>query len=377
MSALARRLGVNASSVSRWEDGTSSPDPDALQQLAAELRVRPEFFLRPQITSARPVFFRSLSSAYVRDLAYQRVQMRWLQEVSATVQHYVDLPAVDIPDVLGSSSYRQLRDEDIERIALDLRRYWKIGEGPCVDVVALMERVGFVIGSIEMGTAKLDGLCGWSLADDRPHVLLATDKMAFARRQMDAAHEMAHALLHKHVTEEQLRTDLKHIETQAFRLASAFLLPSTTFPLEVRVPSLAALVTLKERWRVSIKAQIKRLADLNLISEDQAPHLYKLYSAKGWSKEEPLDRGRWELQQPHVLADALNLIVDAGVRSKADLLAVEFTISAGDVENLCNLPPGWFSRDRAEVVQLTPRFAERPVQSTESGAVVPFPNRSR
>ncbi|WP_349621986.1 helix-turn-helix domain-containing protein [Azospirillum argentinense] len=377
MSALARRLGVNASSVSRWEDGTSSPDAEALQQLAAELKVRPEFFLRPQLDSVRPVFFRSLSSAYVRDIAYQRVQMRWLQEIGATVQHYVDLPAVDIPDVLGGSSYRQLRDEDIEQIALDLRRHWKVGEGPCVDVVALMERVGFVIGSIEMGTAKLDGLCSWAEAEDRPYVLLATDKMSFPRRQMDAAHEMAHALLHRHVTEHELRSDLKQIEAQAFRLASAFLMPSTTFPLEVRTPSLAALVTLKERWRVSIKAQIKRLSDLDLLPEAQGTHLYKLYSAKGWSKEEPLDRDRWELQQPRLLSDALNLIVDSGVRSKADLLAVEFTVSSSDVENLCNLPPGWFNRERAEVVQLTPRFADKPAPDTAPATVVRFPGRSR
>ena len=75
-----------------------------------------------------------------------------------------------------------------------------------------MEQVGFVIGSIEMGTVKLDGLCSWSPINGRPHVLLATDKMSFARRQMDAAHEMAHGLLHRAVPQEELTRDLKFIE---------------------------------------------------------------------------------------------------------------------------------------------------------------------
>jgi Zn-dependent peptidase ImmA (M78 family) len=92
---------------------------------------------------------------------------------------------------------------------------------------------------------RLDGLCSWSPIDDRPHILLASDKMSFARRQMDAAHEMAHAILHRDATEEQLKRDLKLIETQAFRLASAFLLPSTTYPVEMRFPSLATMVTAK------------------------------------------------------------------------------------------------------------------------------------
>lgn len=296
------------------------------------------------------MFYRSLSNTLMRDLDYQHSQMSWLHDISGVLQHYVDLPAVDIPDVLGGASYRQLRDEDMERIALDLRRHWKIGEGPCADVVALLERVGFVVGAIEMGTSKLDGLCSWAV-DDRPHILLATDKMSFPRRQMDAAHEMAHAILHRNVTEVELKQNLKDIETQAFRLASAFLLPSTTYPLEVARPSLAALQTLKERWRVSIKAQIKRLSDLEMIPEHHVTQLYKLYSAKGWTKEEPLDR-EWPVSEPRLLRDLLNMIVGSGVRTKSDLLAVEFTMRPGDVENLASLPPGWFSEMTGEVVQL-------------------------
>ncbi|WP_439403429.1 ImmA/IrrE family metallo-endopeptidase [Bradyrhizobium sp. DASA03068] len=338
--------------------------------LTETLQVRREFFLRPTYQSERALFYRSLSSTLVRDIDYQESQLRWLQEISSILQHYVDFPSIDVPDVLGKSSYKQLRDEDIESIALDLRRHWKIGEGPCTDMVALLERAGMIVGSIEMGTAKLDGVCTWSNAEDRPHVLLATDKMSFPRRQMDAAHEMAHAVLHKNVTRDELKKDLKQIEAQAFRLASAFLLPSTTYPREVRRPSLAVLQTLKERWRVSIKAQIKRLADLRLIPDGYEVDLYKLYSAKGWNREEPLDR-EWPLTEPRILANALNLIANAGVRTKADLLAVEFTMSAGDVENLASLPPGWFSAPAAEVVQLKAPPG-RDALSQGPGVVVPF-----
>lgn len=354
MSSLARSLSLSPSTVSRWEDSGSSPDADTLARLAQFFDVRPEYFLRPVHESPRPVFLRSLASTLVRDLSYQAAQMRWLQEISHTIEHYVDLPTLDVPDVMGGASYGQLRDEDIEQIALDLRRHWRIGEGPCVDMIPLLERVGFVVAVIEMGTSKLDGLCSWSPVDDRPYILLASDKMSFARRQMDAAHEMAHAVLHRNVTAEELKRNLKVIETQAFRLASAFLLPSTTFSVEMRAPSLDRLVVAKERWRVSVKAQIKRLADLEVIPGEYATHLYKIYSAKGWSKEEPFDR-QWVPSQPRMLHDALHLIVDEGVRSKADLMAVEFTVSPGDVENLTGLPAGWFSRERATVLQLKPR----------------------
>ena len=370
-SALARLLSVNASTVARWEDGSSSPDAEALTALSNVLHVRREFFLRPIYDSVRAMFHRSLASTLVRDIDYQHAQMRWLHEFSAILQHYVNFPTIDIPDVLDGGSYKQLRKEDIERIALDLRRHWKIGEGPCTDVVALMERVGFVTSTIEMGTSKLDGLCSWSASEDRPHVLLATDKMSFPRRQMDAAHEMAHAILHKDVTVAELKQNLKCIETQAFRLASAFLMPSTTYPHEVSRPSLAAFLSLKDRWRVSIKAQIKRLSGLEMISEDHQRELYKLYSAKGWSREEPLDHA-WPVTEPRVLKDALEVIVTSDVRTKADLLEVEFTMSPGDIENITNLPPGWFAAKSGEVVHLRSDIERRSSKSDQPGVVVPF-----
>lgn len=376
--ALARRLNTSASSVSRWEDEDSdqTPDPAMLVRMAGELQVRPEYFLRNTYESDRPTFLRSLSSTLVRDLAYQKAQMQWLHETSYIISHYVDLPEVDVPDVLAGADYTQLRDEDIEKIALDLRRHWNLGEGPSGDIVALMERIGIVVATIPMNTTKLDGLCSWSPIDGRPHVLLATDKMSFPRRQMDAAHELAHAILHRAVPTEEFEANLRVIERQAFRLGSAFLMPSTSYPHEVRHCSLAALASLKERWRVSIKAQIKRLSDLDIIPEDLSRQLYKLYSAKGWSKGEPLDQ-HWPIQKPRALRDSLSLIVDNGVRGKADLLATEFTISAPDVELLCGLPSGWFERDTAEVVTLKRSSLDGEASHQGGGQVIEFPNHRR
>ncbi|WP_297516058.1 XRE family transcriptional regulator [uncultured Caulobacter sp.] len=376
-SALARRLGVSPTSVSRWEDefADQSPDPATLVRLARELQVRPEFFLREPFKSEKPTFLRSLASTLVRDLNYQKAQMEWLQEISFVLSHYVDLPRVDIPDVLEGASYTDLRDDDIEAIALRLRSHWGLGDGPSGDVVALMERIGIVVATIPMNTTKLDGLCSWSPFDGRPHVLLATDKMSFPRRQMDAAHELAHTILHQNVPEEEFEANLRIIERQAFRLGSAFLMPSTTYPHEVKRPSLAMFTTLKERWRVSIKAQIKRLSDLDILSEDYTRQLYKLYSAKGWSNAEPLDQ-HWALTAPRALRDSLNLIVDNGVRGKEDLLATEFTISAADLETLCGLPNGWFEREAAEVVSLKSVEGQRSERSA-SGEIIPFPVRRR
>lgn len=378
MKELARILGVNPSSVSRWETGKQAPEADALSELAKALRVRREFFLRPVFDSPKPMFYRKLASTLKRDREYQKSQVNWLHEISDVLQHYVDYPELDMPDMLGGSSYKQLRDEDIEDIAGELRTHWQLGQGPCTNVVAVLEKIGCVVGSIEMGTSKLDGVCSWSKAEDRPHILLASDKMNLPRRQMDAAHELGHAVLHRGVSADALRDDLKEIERQAFRFASAFLMPQTTYIPEVPNFSLAGLLSVKERWRVSVKAQIKRLLDLEIIPPDHGTQLYKTYSAKGWSRQEPMDR-EWAVPKPRMLRDALCLVVESGTRTKEDLMSVEFTMHPGDIENIANLPSGWFTKSTGDVVSLTlkPDTAPREPGSPVGGSVVPFSRRER
>ncbi|MBI1360264.1 MAG: helix-turn-helix domain-containing protein [Alphaproteobacteria bacterium] len=369
--ALARRVGKSASTVQRWEDGSATPEPDALRSLAEALNVRPEHFLRPLLQSDRPVFFRSLASTLKREKALQRARMSWLFDLSTALQEYIELPSVDIPDAMGRTSFKQLRNEDLERIALQLREHWGLGQGPCVDVVAFMERSGFVVASEEMGTSRLDGLCRWRDEEQRPYVLLADDKMSFSRRQMDSAHEMAHAVLHRGVSAIDFAENFELIEQQAFRLGSAFLLPGTTYPNETRFHSLAEFEALKDRWKVSIKAQIKRLSDLNILDPESARALYKSYSARGWSRGEPFD-DVWPVPRPRALAEGFNAVVDAQLRTKIDLLNSDLTISARDAESLAGLPLGWFDEKQGGIVKLIPRSEVARLPQTKAGDVLPF-----
>jgi Zn-dependent peptidase ImmA (M78 family)/transcriptional regulator with XRE-family HTH domain len=374
--ALARLIGKNSTTIGRWEDGAASPEPETLLDLARALRVRPEFFLRPQqLQESEPqaAFYRSLASTLKRDRLMQEARIEWLQEISSAIQHYVDLPTVDIPDVMEGKNFRQLRNSDIEGIARELRQHWQLGEEPISDIVTHMERIGVVVASEEMGTSKLDGLSQWNEVETRPYALLASDKMSFPRRQMDGAHELGHIVLHRSVSTKELSDHFKEIEAQAFRFASALLLPSVQYAAEVQSLSLSNLLLLKERWRVSVKAQIKRLRDLDLIDQDYGVHMYKMHSAKKWTKGEPLDDA-WPLQKPRMLADALKVITDANVRSKDELLGCEFVVSETDVEQLTSLPEGWFSRRPAEVVKLKTDRAPA-ARGPAAGDILPFPSK--
>ncbi|KZE35970.1 DNA-binding protein [Chelatococcus daeguensis] len=297
-----------------------------------------------------------MAAARKRERGRQLARLEWLRDITEVIGHYIKLPKVDIPDLVGTEDWRTLREEDLERMATELRHHWRLGLGPITNVLTPIERAGIIVACDEMGTTNLDGLCRWSATDGRPYVLLATDKMNFYRRQMDAAHEMAHAVLHRGVAKEELKSNFEVVERQAFRLASAFLMPSETFALAAAQPTISRFRVLKDTWRVSIKAMIHRCQDLEIIDRDQATQMYKYYSARGWSKGEPGD-DVMPIQKPRLLSQALSMIVDEGLRTKEDLLYGDFTLSAGDIEGLCGLPSGWFESKTGDVVplQIQPR----------------------
>ena len=112
--------------------------------------------------------------------------------------------------------------------------------------------------------------------------------------------------------------------------------------MEVDRCTLWELERLKARWRVSIKAQIVRLSRLDIINEDTATRLYKIYSAKGYAKAEPYDAA-WPLQRPTLLADVFRTIIDEGQLSKAELRH-DLPLLPHDVERLASLPEGWLTR---------------------------------
>ncbi|QIB32680.1 helix-turn-helix domain-containing protein [Ancylobacter pratisalsi] len=340
--ALGNLIGKPSSTISRWETGEVTPEPEALDALARALNVRRSYFLRPMPDHGGGAFFlRARKSVEPAVQARERARLRWAQDISLVLQHYYEFPTYDVPDFLRGRSYASLDNEDIEAIAIDLRTHWNLGTGPITSMISVLEMHGFVVVYDVADSGRLDGVCNWSESDQRPYVLLARDKESFFRSQMDAAHEMAHAILHRHLTQEQFEQDFDRIESQAFRLASAFLMPATSFAVEVRHPTLAGLLALKERWRCSVKAMIMRCNDLDLIDKASATQLYKHYSFKGWNRGEPLDRD-WPRDKPKLMARAIIDLVEDGIRSRQDLLETEFVISARDIEDLASLPNHWF-----------------------------------
>lgn len=369
---LSELINRTSSSISRWESGAQLPETEALEELSKALNVPVSFFMQPMTDHGEtPLFFRSLASITQTARKRARARLRWAQNISISLQEWVDFPEVNLPR-LECSDYRQITNADIERIANECRRVWEIGMGPIDDVLLVIENAGIIVVKEEVGVSNMDGLSNWSLADNRPYIFTARDKETCVRSRMDAAHELGHLVLHHKIKEDTLKKpeDFKEIERQAFYFAGAFLMPAESFSSEIWEPSLNTFVALKERWKTSIAAMIMRCVALGIITEDYQKQIWKYYSSRGWRKNEPLD-DILKPENPRLLARSIRLLDDQKVRNRQQLLN-DFRLVSSDVESLAGLPRGYMNDNDAELINL-PRLKENSDnRNSTPGVIIPF-----
>ena len=290
MTELAERVGLTRQTISQYEKGLA-PSEQKLRELSNVLDVSERFFTRPLSSFEKNQndipSFRSMSSAS----AAARKQALSFLELSAFIidnlTNYVQLPGVKVPN-FDIKDFENLSDSKIEDIAIKTRKYFGLGNGPISNITLLMENHGVVISNVYLHKG-LDALCSWF--NERPFVLASAHGSA-VRVRYNLAHELGHLVLHKNlldISDIENRKTLKLIEHQANYFAGSFLMPEASFGSEVYGLSIESLVSLKQRWGVSIAAMVKRLHHLDIINENKKSRMFSLLNSKNMKRNEPLD----------------------------------------------------------------------------------------
>ena len=302
---LAKLMGVVPRTVRRWESGEIVPEPATVELLARHLKFSAPFFARadPSQLLEAAVSFRSLSKARAADRQRAITGGELALEFSDWMDANFDLPQPDVPDL------RQHREEP-EAAAVALRTIWGLGDKPISNMVALLESKGVRVFSLAEDCHEIDAFSTWQGAT--PLVFLNTMKSA-ERSRFDAAHELAHLVLHKHggvpnKTEER--------DAQVF--ASAFLMPrSSVEEFAPRVLTIRSLIKAKHIWNVSLVGLVYRMHKLGLISDWQQFALFREMSAAGYRTMEPEGSAR---EQSQVFPQIFESLRAEGI-SKRDLAA--------------------------------------------------------
>jgi Zn-dependent peptidase ImmA (M78 family)/transcriptional regulator with XRE-family HTH domain len=321
---LARDLGLTGQAIGYYESGDRRPDMSILLRMADVLAQPVSFFLREgqSFEGAQGTrFFRSIGTRSNKVNHALNVKTKWLWEIVDFMSHHIKLPAVNLPEAAPPSSERGYSAQEIEDIATMVRRHWGLGDGPLANVIALFETHGIVVTRFELGSDEIDAFSCW--IKQRPYVLLGSEKKSASRSRFDAAHELGHLLLHRHIGQEDLENkDVRdHIEAEANMFAGAFLLPKAAMLREFYSLRMKHLEGMKERWRVSMQAIAHRAKQIGIIDENQYILFRKQISFNRWNKNEPLDdkipleQTQWLLKCWHLLTDK-NLVREAGLEDE-------------------------------------------------------------
>ena len=241
MTALAAAIEMSPRSVSAYEDGLQPP-PEVLDRIARTLGFPVAFFSGADLDTplTNSVSFRALSkmSAIERDRALSQGSLAL--ELNTWIEHRFDLPPSQLPDLS--------QETDSEAAAASLRQQWRLGEGPVKNMIHLLESKGVRVYSLAVDSLNVDAYSYWH--DEMPMIFLNTGKSA-ERSRFDAAHELAHLVLHRHARKENTRL----AEDDANRFASSFLMPRAgTIARAPRFVTVQNLIARKKFWIVSVAA---------------------------------------------------------------------------------------------------------------------------
>ncbi len=342
---LAERIGTSRQLLHRYEAGKVTPRPETFIRICAALNVTPEFFALPEPTSDPfPLFFRHFrSKTSAKQLAAVKRQTLWIRNLVATVEETIELPAVAIPDFAPPTDPRLITDDKIEQAAIALRRSWGFGDGVIVEVIKLVESNGCVVIGGVVESSSIDAFSKWT-REGRPLIFIDCRNVTAAHTRLDVVHELAHLVMHRNIDPRflDLNPDThKIIERQAFRFASAFLMPEATFRKSIPYVSLDNLLLVKTQWQLSVAAMLRRAEDLQMVSPGIARNLWVNLTRRGWRKVEPLD----DLiirEEPRLLQNALLAIRDGKTSSVASLSA-RIGLPRADLERYARLDDGALS----------------------------------
>jgi Zn-dependent peptidase ImmA (M78 family)/DNA-binding XRE family transcriptional regulator len=329
---LAKRIGVSPAAVSQYESGDAKPRPTILARIALQLSLPISFFA----STGRPVpsldtsmgFFRSLRRSSQVDREAALAQAAILAELVRALELHVVLPDLDLPVDLEVTTDASM--DEVEQAADELRARWQLEQAPIENVARLLELHGVIVTRLKL--AETVDAFSWP-EPERPIVILGSDKGNRHRSRFDAAHELAHLVLH--ISDPEPGTQA--LERQAHRFAGAFLLPRPAIETEWRPGRIdwAFMLELKQRWGVSFAAMLYRARDLALISPTAYESAMRQVSRRGWRRSEPGDVGAPE--QPALLSKALDLVEKNGIGR--DELAAEAHLPASQVQELLGSPP--------------------------------------
>lgn len=282
---LGERVGVSHAAIKKYEDGVAMPSSDILIALSRALKVRTEYFFRPDSVALQGIEYRKRSSLPKKRL--DAITHEIIDQIERRIELenlFPQSPVKSFEMIDGIVDHLSSVDQ-IEEVAERVRSAWCLGLDPIPDLIDVLETNGIRVFMIDADAEnKFDGLA--ARVNGMPIVVVGRHWPG-DRQRFTLAHELGHLIL-----EGRLADDLDE-EMACNRFAGAFLFPQASVLQELgqhrNAIELKELGLLKEEFGLSMAGILYRARDLGVITPAYREEQAKLFRFKGWFRKEPGD----------------------------------------------------------------------------------------
>ena len=292
---LAEMVGLSHAAIKKYEDGVAMPSSDVLIRLSGALKVRAEYFFRPESLALQSVEYRKHGS-----LPKKRLDAI-THEVIDQIERRIELESLfPQPPVKSFRSIdglpRMVKNLNvIEEVAEQVRLAWQLGFNPIPDLVDVFETSGIRVFMVDADAdKKFDGLAAQATVkvggqkggqNNAIPIIVVGRHWPGDRQRFRLAHELGHLLL-----EGRLSPDLDE-EAACNRFAGAFLIPRIPMLREMgqhrNALEIKELALLKEEFGLSMMGILYRARELGIVSPAYRQEQAKLFRSNGWDIKEP------------------------------------------------------------------------------------------
>src|SRR3990167_3938729 len=277
---LADRVALSHAAIKKYEDNQVVPSSDVLIKLAKALKIKVEYFFRPELFTLENIQYRKHADMPEKQL--EEIKAKMLEQIERRVELERLFPSSPIREfALGEKKIKSY--DDIDNIANQVRKQWSLGLDPILDLIDVFEEHGIKV--FEIDNQEYPGFDGLSASINNMPIIVIGNRWPGDRQRFTLAHELAHLVLY-----EFMHPSLDE-EKCCNRFAGAFLLPKEALiailgkhrnDVEPR-----ELDLLKQEFGISMLSILHRAEDAGIISHSLYVRLRKEFNERGWSKNEP------------------------------------------------------------------------------------------
>jgi Zn-dependent peptidase ImmA (M78 family)/DNA-binding XRE family transcriptional regulator len=288
--AAALDGAVTKQALSKYELGKARPSPRMLTQLARVFGIQPSQLLAP------PTFTIEIIGYRRRATLPKREQARLESQIAETLLQRVQLQdrlQLAASSTIAIQSLPITQVAEAEQAAETLRETWELGSEPLANLTATLEDHHVHVLNID-GDARFAGFAAVARDETGPRAaaIICDHKASGERQRLNLAHELGHLVL------DVSALPAEEIEASAFRFGAALLAPAAHMRQQIgeRRSHLTTeeLLLLKQHFGLSIQALLRRMCELQIITETYYRQWQIDISRLGWRKQEPNELPREE-----------------------------------------------------------------------------------